>query len=420
MTCPPNKFWTVLRLKRLAIAFLAGVFISLIISYVNDKDNTTILKQGDFPGFYGPAVIMARGLDDRLYDQALQSEVENEFWPRDGAYYSFVYPPFVAYLLKPLGFLDQQIARNIFTALSLVCLALSFWLVTRINPLLKEHPSITLAGMLSFVPLFYGVFAGQNTPLSMLLYMGSIYFLARGTRKGDVFSGICIGLWLYKPQFGIIAILFPLLARRFYALLGFGMAALFYFLLGAKVSGFDWPITWVRTVSVFATSNFVANQQEIVSIIGAMKALGRAFDFDLLATVLAMLSCGALLLVTALPIFGVGIAGLKISSDPDTRAFGLLVSMILLGPMMALISPQTLFYDLGISAISCALFFRRLSDRNTWLLLLFFILTGLLVLYRSALALPPLVIVALLLYLYTYCSIKGSNSSKLRGGSSGL
>src|SRR5688572_15451523 len=92
----PRRFWNDSRLRRIAAALLVAFALSLGISYSHDAEEKSLLKRGDFPGFYAPAVIVARGRYGWLYDPALQRAVENEFWPSfEGEFYMSVYPPYV-------------------------------------------------------------------------------------------------------------------------------------------------------------------------------------------------------------------------------------------------------------------------------------------------------------------------------------
>lgn len=341
----PRIFWHDARVRRLSLALAAALFLGLIIGGLQDQDASSALRRGDFPGLYSPAVIVARGEAERLFDQSLHHEIQREAWPSFGDdMYLSVYPPFFGIVLSPLGKLDPEIARAVWTSFSLCCFFLALSLLRTASKPLREHFLFFLVSSLLLPPVFFGVLGGQNTGLSLLLYVLGARLLERGTRWGDYLAGMCFGLWLFKPQFGVLAGAYLLLTRRWTALGGFALVACLYWAIAAALLGIGWVGAWIAATRSFAHINFEINSFQMASWAGLFDSLMRA---DLMSASAAGLLTTLAYVLTAVLLL------LRRAS-----------SAWILGPAIVLLSPQTLFYDLSLSLISLLPFLAFERDRD--------------------------------------------------------
>lgn len=391
------KFWREKKLFGLACCLLAGLLISMLLSFTRDGKNTTLLKAGDFPGFYAPAVIIARGQTARLYDPELQREIENEYWPEffKGNYYMSVYPPYTMALLSPLAYFSPQTARHIFSALILSALSLCLYWLAALRGWTGRQAFITAMLLLALAPVFYAIIGGQNTAFSMLLYAGMLYFssLAESRKSGclEFVTGLCAGLWLFKPQFGVFACLFVLCSLRPRMILGSVVSGLFYYLLAAIMLGLNWPVQWLRALGWFSAENYLANQYNQVSLMGMYEALMRLLS---LPGANRYVAAAIVLLYLVFLVHFRGRAG-----GGEWRK-----GLVLFGPLLVLLSPQTLFYDLGISFVAVLLVLRPWEKGQLVSLLAAIPPLWALVLWREAFSLPVLFVVSLACLMFVWRS----------------
>ncbi|MCO6430584.1 MAG: DUF2029 domain-containing protein [Deltaproteobacteria bacterium] len=383
-------FWNTARLRRISIALLIAFAASIAVGYSVDEEGRSLLKRGDFPGFYVLAKILESHPAERLYDPHLQREIENRYWPSfAGSFYMSVYPPYDAILLKPLALFSPQAAQLLFTIGMAAFYILSFFALAKINPSLRPQWLHIAVICLCFAPNFYAIFGAQNTALSMLLYSGAIYGSFRIGRKWEAVSGVCLGLWLFKPQFGLLALATSLFTRRMALLAGAALPALIFYLMGSSLMGYLWPLNWWKAASGFAEQNLEANAQQMVSLPAAGKILMKiaGLGSDSIAAGGIIISC----VVTGVLLwFLLGVWKDSRSSPEKFRRF-----LLLLGPGVVLVSPQTLFYDLGIALVSliAVMDFKRNRDITELLLLCAAVLP--ITFFRESIAVPLFPLVAL-------------------------
>jgi hypothetical protein len=336
--------------------------VATLIVLLTDIGRSSMVKSGDFPGFYVLAEILQRDQAEHLYDAALQRQIENEIWPGfQGSFYMSVYPPFLAGFLRPLAWLSPGAAQAVWTVVMFGAFLGSFALVSRSLNLSKLIFCCALA--LSFSPVTAGVLGGQNTAMSMLILASAVWLLERESRRNDLLAGAILALWLCKPQFGVIALLaFGLLARRPWVLVsGSGVAGLL-FLVGVSVMGWGWPFEWISIATQFGEQNYISNRAEMVSLVGTCKGIAITSGFYPGATVFKAASIVGVLSSVALVLDVIRVSRAKSLS---VRAFAALFAAAL-----PLVSPQTLFYDLGIPVVALLALWTPRTDREVYTVLL--------------------------------------------------
>jgi hypothetical protein len=123
------------RWKGPAAAALLVALVSLVLVRGVAPALTTI--DSDFPNYFTAArIVAAGGSAERLYDDSwFQQQILREI-PGVAASGKFApFPPPTALLLVPLARLSPLTALRVTTAVSLLCLLCSIWLLARIVPL---------------------------------------------------------------------------------------------------------------------------------------------------------------------------------------------------------------------------------------------------------------------------------------------
>lgn len=395
-----EKFWFKERLNRVSIAIMLAVLCSLVISFFLDTEGDSLVKRGDFPGFYVLAVIKKMGLMGQLYDPALQRSVENQFWPSfDGSFYMSAYPAYVATFLYPLAFLSPFLAQCLFSVFMCICLVCSVILVSKINRTLAEHLFPATVFTFCFTPLFFASFGAQNTGLSMLLYAAVIYLISKDSKASDFMAGVAAGLWLFKPQFAVFIFALLLAGRLWFSVLGFAITASLLQLIAAMDMGFFWFGGWIKTLQAFSEQNFISNSPQIVSLQGTIKAAAYYLGMNNQSPTMPLISLAASCLVMLIMVIFL----LKVFTANRKQLPEL---FILFGPVMTLLSPQTLFYDLGIGFVPllCLLNFRE--DSAIWKIIGLNLASFVVVMYRESLPVPLFFLFAIYLFMQVNSSKK--------------
>jgi hypothetical protein len=387
-------FWQAQRLSAFIRLLALVQIIALVLLYVHDADREFSIRKGDFPVFYTGAVIAHEQRWDCLYDFHCNTELQNSTWPElQGSVHPYVYPPFLAQVLAPLGALPHLAAQGVFVALMALCFFVSLILARSFLPIVAEHFVDSLCVLLLFSPLTFGLFGGQNTALSLLCYSGVLYLVFRGGRRNEVLAGIALGLWFYKPHYPLLILACTVLAQRWHILLGAAIAGVVYYVAGMSVLGPGWPLTWLTLISHYAPGELAHNSYQMVSLTGVVYAF--------LATSGLAGPRAPSLLVSGFFDLTLGLntgwsflrlTKIKDSATQQQQFFDLL---IMLGPLVVLISPHTHFYDSALCCFALLRYVQLRSDRAVTAAIVCFILAYFAVSHRSSFAVNPLVLVPL-------------------------
>jgi len=384
-------FWNQERRTRVFWALLIGLCLGLLLYLFFGNRQQASFFSGDFPAFYAAGYIVAQGWGHELYNYDLQRNIENLFWPDfDGEMYIFAYPPFVAAILAPLGFLAPLSAKFFFNAMLAYFMFLALVILRKHSPALTQDFRLSFLLALSFSPVFVSIVGAQNTAISMLLYAAMVAAGLRRTHMSDFVLGICAGLFMYKPQYALTTIPVALILGRHRALFGVMLVAAFYYLLGAAVQGFFWPLLWLEEANRFGNINFTINADIMISVVGGFYALSSFLsESPERSLILGYIISGILL-------FSYLIYCLKTQTKEGSR----LSVLCLMGPVMVLVSPQALFYDLGILVVAVMPFLSFERTKLIWAVILFWLLGGALGLLRYVSETPNYFFLALLITLF--------------------
>jgi hypothetical protein len=187
-----------------------------------------LIRQGypDFTIFYTAGKMLRQGLGHRLYDSALQYEVQQTFAAgvriRKGPL-PFNHPPVEALIFEPLASLDYPAAYLVWSGINLAILGFLPFLLRRHIPVLAQCPAFVWVLMfLGFFPVLVALLQGQDVIL--LLLLNALAFAAL-KRNADTLAGCWLGLSVFKFQLIIPLVLILLCWRRTKVLQSFVVVA---------------------------------------------------------------------------------------------------------------------------------------------------------------------------------------------------
>jgi hypothetical protein len=350
-----SDFWTQSRTRRITLALIIALLFGAIISAALDKDRRGMVLRGDFPAFYAAAEIVLSGAGSRLYDTDLQKTTQNKYWPSlNGEYYSFAYPPFTALAAAPFATLTPLRAKLLHVALMLLCLWGAAASAARVSNIASLNQLDLFAVFLAFGPVTSGVLGGQNTALSMLLCFSAIELLQQAEGRRDVLAGVLIGLWSFKPQFSLIAIVLLIVCGRQRAALTSVVTIGVLYTVTALIFGAGWPLLWLSAIQRFAEQEIQANHHQMISFAGGAAAAADFFS----GNPLSGLYLGQFVsLLLFLPLSW-NLWSDRSKLSPVDRSCLL---PLLLPATVVFLAPHALFYDLGLCLLPICIMLPRNS-----------------------------------------------------------
>ena len=397
----PQLFTAPGRVRRIAIALLIALALALAWVGLDPLGSLsgplTSVKLGDFPAFFSLAAIAAGSEPHRLYDFALQREIQNQIWPQlQGALLPGIYPPYVALLARPLVWLGPLWGHVVWGALQLLFLILTARAITRINSSLAKYSVEILAGLLLCAPVLLGVFGGQLIAASMFIYALCFIYQGRRDLRGEIIFGSLIGLWFFKPHYALIMLMLPVIQWRVRVVVTTALVATILYLLGSLVLGLGWIATWCDALTRFTPMNIIPNARQMTGLLGAVTGMPDQAN--------SALAWAALALTTAL-LLRLAFAARQSFSKP----IGLPKFLPLFGVTVVLATPQANFYDLGLALVAICSVLSLKTQKQLYLLGIWCGACGLASALRTVTPLPLFLILAALAYLVTLLTISLSS-----------
>jgi len=216
--------------KRTVICIVALILLATIFYYAF-MIRTYDFYVADFRSFYAAARIVVNE-PENLYDlhtqEIYQDELIPDYVPRSAiGSYPFLNPAVFLLPFIPLTPLPIETAYFIMMAVTL-CLAIAAcFLLIKLCHLSRWTSILFILVALSFAPTYAAGILTQSSCFTLLLFT-SIYYLL--TQKRWFPAGILAGLMFYKPQMGLVLVLYLLLMRkrRIYAGLSLGILVVFF------------------------------------------------------------------------------------------------------------------------------------------------------------------------------------------------
>lgn len=227
------------KIIKAAVAALTGMLLIHAVLFWRTRER---IGQGyaDFTIFYAAGQMVRQGLGHRLYDDALQFQIQRSFASgvriRQGPL-PYNHPPFEALIFLPLTSLSYPAAYAVWSLVNLgILLTLLLVLRSHIAILHREPLGLWWLGAMAFFPVFVALLQGQDTILLLFLQAFSYVSLKR---KFDFVAGSWLGLGSFKIHLVLPLILFLLAWKRKKAVMGFALTC---FCLGAvSIAIVGWP-----------------------------------------------------------------------------------------------------------------------------------------------------------------------------------
>lgn len=355
--------------KRALCALLISGIATVIVMGVLDTRRTSAVTRGDFPAFWSLAVIAKSGDATKLYDVELQRTIQNEAWPSlNDQVLPAAYPPYLAYILRPLASLHPIVARWIWTGVSVLATYTAVAILVSLNRRITWKSWMVFVPLMIFSPILRGVIGGQFLPISALLIALCFWLLRRRGVAADILLGVTIGAWLCKPYYALCALMAPILAGRWLTLTAFVLVALFWWKLGVTTLGEDWFSKWSAFAAWFGGMNLETNSHQMPNLWAQVyrfhrEALGLKQElitgantpwWSYVVAYCAALSVSYLILGAK--------AAKALALNP--RRYGDLILALTLTAAIVFV-PQVNFYDLGVPAC-VALYLFRPDKRSDW------------------------------------------------------
>lgn len=341
------------RLDRALIAASVGLVIALVVALFAEKSPSAAINRGDFPAFYTLARIASSSEPHRLYDLKLQTDVQNEVWPTfEGGVLPAAYPAYVAFFVRPLAYLNPEMARLIWVSFTLMCAVAGVLALARSVPALKGMGWQLIVGAFLFAPFFMGVIGGQIVGVSVLCYALLVVLSYRRGVGSELLAGIVAGIWTVKPHYGLAAAAVLVFEQRWRACCSWLVATVVLWALGALVAGMDWVSGWLAFAGHFSEIDLMTNAHQMSGFVPILYSTASKLGVgdQVSARFWQVLAAAAALVVP----LGILIATRYQRSHNVTGN----VALLTLGPLLLLFAPMVNFYDLSLALVPLMALFR--------------------------------------------------------------
>jgi hypothetical protein len=237
------------------LPFLAiGIVLLYSVGIFVQQKQPLMVGASDFSCFYSAGRMVVTGNGSRIYDYDAQSEAQRPFFGIVGTHrfvLPFIFLPFVLVIFAPLALFSYPHALALWFALN-VCLLISipFLLRRRLN-LSDSHLALALLVMAFFLPCSISLAQGQPTILVLVLFTLAFLDLDEGH---DSHAGCVLALTIFKPQFALPLLLALAITRRWKSLAGFFGTCAFLFGISVALVGWTTTLSFPRAVAAFNAS----------------------------------------------------------------------------------------------------------------------------------------------------------------------
>lgn len=220
----------------------------------------------DFVNVWAAGKLALLGYPDWAYVWKVHKEIENAAvgYTFTG-YYGWHYPPPFLFVASVLALMPYGVAYAAWVAVTLPGYLIA------IRAIVGERIGWLVA--FAFPSVLANAMVGQNGFLTASLVGGTLYFM----EKRPVWSGVCLGLLTYKPQFGVLFPLALIAARRWQVFVVAAAVALVMAGVSTLVFGFaSWQafVHWLPITSQVFLSEGRAHFGKLQSLYGLVRAAG--------------------------------------------------------------------------------------------------------------------------------------------------
>jgi hypothetical protein len=239
-----------------AAKLLAAVFV---VSFYVGSAHRTVGHQKDFFSQWTLARLAVEGRGSGIYDPKLQREIaqkyvapgkldfRSDFYDRVGV---SPYPPVMALLYSPLGWLSPQTAQWCMVQLAVVLALVTAWAITTTTQG-RIGSSTALLAVCCFPGFFYNVALGQNAAITLALFALGWRSLASGK---PISAGATWGVLAYKVHWVVALGWLPFVLKKYRAYVGLALSVAMLVAAATLVFGPDVWSAWlvrVRAIAAF-------------------------------------------------------------------------------------------------------------------------------------------------------------------------
>jgi len=165
---------------------------------------SAILTKSEIPGsdfitvYTGAKLVGTNPMD--LYDLKVQYKIEREVVRSEGWKQIFLYPPFFALAIRPLGHMSYAAAY--WTWIGLTVLLYSASVLLLIHESRRDRGTLVLTAIAS-PALYWLMLSGQTTAIALFIFV--LIYVAL-TRQSYFIAGVLMALLAYRPQFMILLV----------------------------------------------------------------------------------------------------------------------------------------------------------------------------------------------------------------------
>ena len=244
--------------KLLIIIYLTALFISFAVPatiYFNMGFN--VVERTDFRAFLTAADMVKGGDVEHLYDLSYQIKWQDmrfgdRFPINEKNLLVFVYPPWIAILLMPLGGIPIPVAYLIMLLINITVLT---GCAILIKLLVQEHTDVSWAFTLLFIafpPVIWTLVQGQLSLWLLLGFLGCWYGIYKNSQ---IIAGLALGLLLMKPYLLVFPCLYITFTKQWRVLAGFSISGIFFALLSLPVGGWNAFKAWISLSKIISQSH---------------------------------------------------------------------------------------------------------------------------------------------------------------------
>jgi hypothetical protein len=265
--------------KKLLMTICLAAFITSMTVYgkIYFDMGLDVPARADFRAFLTAADMVKGGDTEHLYDLSYQMKWQamrfgNQFPINETSLLVYVYPPWVATLLMPLGGIPILSAYLIILLVNIVFLA---GCAILIKCLMQEHtdiPWVFVCLFIAFPPVVWTLVNGQFSLWLLFGFLGCWYGIVKDSQMA---AGLALGLLLIKPYLLIFPILYMIFSKRWHVLSGLSLAGISSALLCLPVGGWNVFKAWITLSKIINQSQglYGIHPESMHTIRGALHSL---------------------------------------------------------------------------------------------------------------------------------------------------
>jgi hypothetical protein len=263
------------------------------------------------------------------------------------------YPPPLAIIFAPLGWLKPSTANWVLVEISLIAILATGWLLQRLSNGRIPWDVAALA-ILTMPSFFLAVGVGQNSALSLLILAGGLTALS----SGNCFAaGLVWGLFVYKPTWGLAICWVPAIMVRPRAYFGMAVSSLALSILSLPICGIHAWFDWLRVAR--QTEVYYQSLPRWTALSRDVPGLLRRIDQGAYVELAGWLIVVSVIAITA---WTWRTRAAHHDRAPDAGQSSIQLAALVAGIMLA--CPRFMFYDMTLASVPVLLAFSQWRTFN--------------------------------------------------------